>query len=243
MVALSTVICNKNAKIIFARQFVKMSRMELEEHIVHFSRNIDSCKDTTHLESEKARYLFIPVENLYLVLITQKSSNIIEDTEILKLIYRLFQDICGLVTESSVNQNGIELIMGIDDIVTLGYRNSVSIAQVKQYMLMDSQEEKEFKKKQEEKEQQVKKQMIEKMKEIERMKRENKYMSDSISSVNFENPIKLGNKFEISTYEPTSTVSSTTTNNETETKLKKDKKMPSKGLKLSKKKQEDEDNY
>jgi hypothetical protein len=58
MVALSTVICNKNAKIIFARQFVKMSRMELEEHIVHFSRNIDTCKDTTHLESDKARYLF-----------------------------------------------------------------------------------------------------------------------------------------------------------------------------------------
>lgn len=242
MVALSTVICNKNAKIIFARQFVKMSRMELEEHIVHFSRNIDSCKDTTHLESDKARYLFIPVENLFLVLITSKTSNIIEDTEILKLVYRLFQDICGLVTESSVSANGIELIMGIDDIVTLGYRNSVSIAQVKQYMLMDSQEEKEFKKKQEEKEQQVKKQMIEKMKEIERMKRENKYMSDSISSVNFENPIKLGNKFEISTYEPTQTVS-TTTNIETETKLKKDKKVPSKGLKLSKKKQEEEENY
>ena len=181
MVALSTVICNKNAKIVFARQFVRMSRMELEEHIVYFSRNIDTCKDITHLESDKARYLFIPVENLFLVLITSKTSNIIEDIEIIKLIYRLVQDLCGAITENSIGSNAFELIMGIDDIVCLGYRNSVSIAQVKQFMAMDSQEEKEFRKKQEEREQVVKKQMMEKMKEIEKMKRENKYMSDAIS--------------------------------------------------------------
>lgn len=181
MAALSTVICNKNAKIIFARQFVKMSRMDLEEHIVHFSRNIDTCKETTHLESDKARYLFIPVENLFLLLITNKASNIIEDIEIIKLIYRLVQDLCGVMTESSVSTNAFELMLGIDDIVCLGYRNSVSIATVKQFMLMDSQEEKEFRKKQEEKELIVKKQMAEKMREFEKQRRENKYMADSIS--------------------------------------------------------------
>lgn len=181
MVALSTVICNKNAKIIFARQFTKMTRMELEEHIVHFSRNIDSCKDTTHLESDKARYLFIPVESFFLVLITSKTSNIIEDTEIIKLIYRLVQDLCGAINEATIYDNAFDLLMGIDDIACMGYRNSVSIAQVKQFIVMDSQEEKEFKKKQEERENLAKKQMMEKMKEIERMKRENKYMSEAIS--------------------------------------------------------------
>ena len=181
MVALSAVICNKNAKILFARQFLQMSRLELEEHIVHFSRNIDNSLNTTNLESEKARYLFIPIESLFLVLITSKTSNIIEDTEILKLIYRLVQDICGNISESSIHTNAFELLLGIDDIVCLGYRNSVNIAQVKQLLLMDSVEEKEFRKKQEEKEVLVKKQMQEKMKEIEKMKRENKYMSDSVS--------------------------------------------------------------
>jgi hypothetical protein len=181
MVALSAVICNKNAKILFARQFLQMSRLELEEHIVHFSRNIDNCLNTTNLESEKARYLFIPIESLFLVLITSKTSNIIEDSEILKLIYRLVQDICGNISESSIQTNAFELLLGIDDIVCLGYRNSVNIAQVKQLLLMDSVEEKEFRKKQEEKEVLVKKQMQEKMKEIEKMKRENKYMSDSVS--------------------------------------------------------------
>jgi hypothetical protein len=181
MVALSTVICNKKAKILFARQFIKMTRMELEEHIVHFSRNIDNCNDTTHLESDKARYLFIPVESFFIVLITNKSSNIIEDIEIIKLIYRLIQDLCGEINEISISKNAFELFMGIDDIVCMGYRNSVSIAQVKQFLVMDSQEEKEFRKKQEERENQQKKNMIEKMREIEKMKRENKFMSDSIS--------------------------------------------------------------
>jgi len=134
-----------------------MSRLELEEHIVHFSRNIDTCKDTTHLESDKARYLFIPVENLFVVLITSKTSNIIEDIEIIKLIYRLAQDLCGNIVESSVSTNAFELMLGIDDIVCLGYRNSVSISQIKQFMLMDSQEEKEHKKKQEERENVAKK--------------------------------------------------------------------------------------
>jgi hypothetical protein len=82
MVVLSTAICNKNAKIIFARQFIPMSRLELEEHIVHFSRNIDTCKDSTHFESNSTRYIFIPVDNLYLLVITTIDSNVIEDIEI-----------------------------------------------------------------------------------------------------------------------------------------------------------------
>lgn len=181
MVALSFVICNKTAKIIFARQFVKMSRLELEEHIVHFSRNIDNCKDTTHLESDKARFIFIPVEDLFLILITSKDSNIIEDTEILKLIYRLVQDLCGSITDNQIISNCFELILGIDDIVCLGYRNSVSLTQVRQFMQMESQEEKEFRKNQDEKENNAKKQMIEKMKEIEKLRKDPKYVSDSVS--------------------------------------------------------------
>jgi hypothetical protein len=181
MVAISTVICNKNAKILFARQFLELSRLELEEHIVLFSRNIDACKDTTHIESDKARYLFIPFENLFLVLITTRNSNIIEDSEILKLIYRLVQDVCVNISDSSIISNAFELMIGIDDIVCLGYRNSVNIAQVKQFMVMDSQEEREFRKKQEEKDLEMKKQYQEKAKEFDRLKQEKRYMADAIS--------------------------------------------------------------
>jgi hypothetical protein len=181
MVVLSTAICNKNAKIIFARQFIPMSRLELEEHIVHFSRNIDSCMDSTHLETDTHRYIFIPFESLYLLVITTIHSNVIEDIEILKMIYRLLQDLCGNITKDSVVDNAFELSLGIDDIVSVGNRESITVPQIKQLIAMESQEEKEYRKLQEQKELATKKQMKERMKEIEKQRRENKYISDSVS--------------------------------------------------------------
>ena len=155
MAAMSIVICSKTAKVIFARQFVPMTRRELEEYVVQFSRGIDSCKDITHFESDKVRYLFIPIDTFFLILITSRTSNIIEDTEILKLIYRLVQDVCGAVDYESITQNAFELMMGVDDIVCLGYRSGANIAQVKQYMQMESLEEKEFKRRKLEQERKV----------------------------------------------------------------------------------------
>ena len=185
MAALSIVVCNKNARIIFARQFFSITRMDLEEYIVQFSRGVDSCKEITHFESDKVRYIFIPVESLYLILITTKNSNIIEDTEILKLIYRLIQDLCGTINSESIVDNAFEIMLGIDDIVSLGYRNSVNLGQIKQYLQMESIEEQEFKRKKREQEEKVKKELAEKGREFDKQRREKKFNSDAISSSSF----------------------------------------------------------
>ena len=185
MAALSVVICNKNARIIFARQFFNISRMDLEEYIVQFSRGVDSCKEITHFESDKVRYIFIPIESLYLILITTKNSNIIEDTEILKLIYRLIQDLCGQINAESIVKNAFEIMLGIDDIVSLGYRNSVTLGQIKQYLQMESIEEQEFKRKKREQEEKVQRELAEKGREFDKQRREKKFNSDAISSSSF----------------------------------------------------------
>jgi len=90
----SIVICNKNAKILLARQFIKMSHMELTELVVQFTRNIELCRDSTHFESENDLYVFIPIDTLYLVIISHKNSNVIESIENVKLVFRLIQDLC-----------------------------------------------------------------------------------------------------------------------------------------------------
>ena len=185
MAALSVVICNKNARIIFARQFFNISRMDLEEYIVQFSRGVDSCKEITHFESDKVRYIFIPIDSLYLILITTKNSNIIEDTEILKLIYRLIQDLCGQINSESIVKNAFEIMLGIDDIVSLGYRNSVTLGQIKQYLQMESIEEQEFKRKKREQEEKVQRELAEKGREFDKQRREKKFNSDAISSSSF----------------------------------------------------------
>ena len=61
--------------------------------------------------------------------------------------------------------------------------------------------------------------------------------------MNFEHPIRLGNKFEITQIEPTvSTVTAQVSSTEQEKEpTTKKKKGPSKGLKLGKKKHEEED--
>ena len=185
MAALSVVICDKSAKIIFARQFFNISRMDLEEYIIQFSRGVDSCKEITHFESDKVRYIFIPIDTFYLILITTKNSNIIEDTEILKLIYRLIQDLCNSINQKSIVENAFEIMLGIDDIVSLGYRNSVNLGQIKQYLQMESAEEKEFKRKKEEQELAVQKALEEKGREFDRQRREKKFNSNAISSSSF----------------------------------------------------------
>ena len=247
MVALSVVICSKSAKIIFARQFIRMTRMELEEHIVQFSRNIDSYKEITHFESDKVRFIFIPIDSYFLILITSKNSNIIEDTEILKLIYRLIQDLCqGQINYDSIIENSYEIMLGIDDIACLGYRNGINIAQVKQFLQMESLEEKEFKRKKLEQERRVQRELYEKSKEFDRLKREKKFMNDAISSSNFEfkeepvmKTLKVSNKKSISNDDievnnESEIISKKEVIEEKENKNKNKKK--SKGLKLSKKK-------
>ena len=222
-----------------------MTRMELEEHIVQFSRNIDSYKEITHFESDKVRFIFIPIDSYFLILITSKNSNIIEDTEILKLIYRLIQDLCqGQINYDSIIENSYEIMLGIDDIACLGYRNGINIIQIKQYLQMESLEEKEFKRKKLEQERRVQRELYEKSKEFDRLKREKKFMNDAISSSNFEfkeepvmKTLKVSNKKSISNDD-------IEVNNESEIISKKEvieekenkNKKKSKGLKLSKKK-------
>ena len=247
MAALSVVICNKNARIIFARQFFNISRMDLEEYIVQFSRGVDSCKEITHFESEKVRYIFIPIESLYLILITTKNSNIIEDTEILKLIYRLIQDLCGSIDNDSIIENAFEIMLGVDDIVSLGYRNSVNLAQIKQYLQMESVEEKEFKRKKKEQEMAVQKLMYEKSKEFDKQRRAKKFNNDAISSASFnfqEDNVKesvssndnkelvVGKKKEVENEKN----EEKEINEENEVETKKEKKKPKGGLKLTKRK-------
>ena len=248
MAALSVVICDKSAKIIFARQFFNISRMDLEEYIVQFSRGVDTCKEITHFESDKVRYIFIPIDTFYLILITTKNSNIIEDTEILKLIYRLIQDLCNSINQESIVENAFEIMLGIDDIVSLGYRNSVNLGQIKQYLQMESAEEKEYKRKKEEQELAVQKALEEKGREFDRQRREKKFNSNAISSASFafkeennekENDDSNENKaLNISSKKPEEKKEEENVeeNEEEEKKIVKPKKKGKGGLKLTKKK-------
>lgn len=64
-----------------------MPRSRIQGLLSGFTKLVDSQdKQHTYFEHQAVRYVYQPMEDLYVVIITNKSSNIVEDLETLQLI-------------------------------------------------------------------------------------------------------------------------------------------------------------
>lgn len=143
MVVISAALLSKS-KTLMARQFVEVSRLRIEGLLSAFVRLIESgSKDHTYIETDSIRYVYLPIESLYLVLITNKHSNILEDLETLKLMQQIVQQCCeSSVNEDSVLTKAFDIVFAFDEVISFGYREGVTLAQIKAYTEMDSHDEK-----------------------------------------------------------------------------------------------------
>ncbi|KAL2926926.1 Coatomer subunit delta-1 [Bienertia sinuspersici] len=200
MVVLAASIISKSGKALVSRQFVDMSRIRIEGLLAAFPKLVGTGKQHTYVETENVRYVYQPIEALYLVVVTNKQSNILEDLETLRMLsklvsfylacYRLefvnckalvfkisnfmsalivsivnriylhfcvlnhvsflrefknsYKDtrICFSLDEEGICRAAFELIFSFDEIISLGHKENVTVAQVKQYCEMESHEEK-----------------------------------------------------------------------------------------------------
>ncbi|CAE7374503.1 Arcn1 [Symbiodinium natans] len=161
MVVLSAAIVKKD-KTLVARQFVEMTRLRIEAaHLVRdfglvrvqslpgegllgaFTKLVDSGKDHTFVRGPwSVRYVYQPMEALNLVVITNKASNILEDLETLRLLAKVVQDCCEIqVSEENVLKHAFDIVFAFDEVISFGYRESVTLSQIKTYTEMDSHEE------------------------------------------------------------------------------------------------------
>lgn len=94
MVVLCTAILNKT-KTLVSRQFLPLGKLRVEALLSNFLTLIDSKEHRarTVLESDSVKYLFVPVESVYLVLITDKASNILVDSETLRSLQQIVVDL------------------------------------------------------------------------------------------------------------------------------------------------------
>ena len=87
--------------------------------------------------------------------------------------------------EKDIVENAFNLIFAFDEIVALGYRESVNLAQIKTFVEMDSHEEKIFQAVRETQEKEAKQKMREKAKELQRQRMESQKKGVPMGSSRF----------------------------------------------------------
>jgi len=174
MVVIAAAVCTNTGRPIVSRQFVEISRGRIEGLLSAFTKLKNSDEEHTFIETENVRYVYQPVDSLYVVLITNKSSNIMEDLDTLHLFAKLVPEYCGGSDQASVKRNAYELIFALDEVIVAGHKEKVSLTQIKTLTEMDSHEERIHEIVERNKQREVTERAKLKMKEIEMQKKMNK---------------------------------------------------------------------
>lgn len=206
MVIISAAVVSK-ARTLIARQYLEVSRLQIEGLLSAFSKLVDSStrgsdaahSDHTFVETESVRFVYQPMEaGLYLVLLTTKGSNMLENLETLRLLARMMQEIChahpaasstqaSITNEDAVLQNAFDLVFAFDEAISFGYREPVTAAQIHQYVEMESHEERLHQMIQQSKENEAKelarRKQLEFAEQRKKQQREEKMMGSSAPSV------------------------------------------------------------
>ncbi|XP_037414669.1 coatomer subunit delta-3-like [Triticum dicoccoides] len=142
MVVLAASIISKSGKALASRQYVDMSRIRIEGLLAAFPKLVGTGKQHTYVETENVRYVYQPIEELYLLLITNKQSNILEDLDTLRLLSKIVPEYSPSLDEEGVCKAAFQLIFAFDEAISLGNKENVTVPQIKQYCEMESHEEK-----------------------------------------------------------------------------------------------------
>ncbi|XP_075987661.1 coatomer subunit delta [Anticarsia gemmatalis] len=168
MVLIAATVCTKSGKALVSRQFVEMTKARIEGLLAAFPKLMTGGRQHTFVETESVRYVYQPLDKLYMLLITTKASNILEDLETLRLFSRVVPEYCTQLTEAEVINQAFNLLFAFDEIVALGYRESVNLAQVRSFVEMDSHEEKIYQAVRQTQEREAANRMRERAKELQR---------------------------------------------------------------------------
>ena len=169
MVIVSASVCTKGGKLIFCRQFVDISKADVESLYAKFSdllaRSVYNQEDgaespTRMAETESHRYVYQPVFKLSLivVIVTTKDSNYFDDLKSLEMFADIVVEQCltSCISECDYQNEHLlsyviitrwipELINAFDEVVSVGgHRENVTWLQIRTILEMQSADEKEY---------------------------------------------------------------------------------------------------
>jgi hypothetical protein len=118
-----------------------MQRSRVEALLAGFPKLADRGTQHTTVEQDNVRFVYQPLDELYMVLITNRQSNILQDIDSLHLFAQVVTSTCRSLDEREILRNAYELLSAFDELVTLGYRENLSLSQIKTFLEMESHEE------------------------------------------------------------------------------------------------------
>ena len=165
MVCLAAAVLTKSGKVLIARQFVEMPRMRIENLLATFPKLVGADKQHNTVETAEVRYVYQPIENLMVLLMTNKLSNIVADLELLRLFAKarppfplrpppgpshasrcgrqVLTEYCpGEIEEANVCKHAFELVFAFDEVVAMGHKENVTMRDIQINIEMESHEEK-----------------------------------------------------------------------------------------------------
>ena len=122
-----------------------MTRSRIEGLLAAFPKLVGTGKQHTYVETENVRYVYQPLEQgtMFLLLVTNKQSNILEDLDILRLLSKVLPEYTQQQTdEEGISRHAFDLIFAFDEVISLGHKENVTMSQVKTFTEMESHEEK-----------------------------------------------------------------------------------------------------
>ncbi|PGH26531.1 hypothetical protein AJ80_01845 [Polytolypa hystricis UAMH7299] len=140
-VVLAASICTRGGKAVLSRQFREIARSRIEALLASFPKLADSGTQHTTVEQDNVRFVYQPLDELYIVLITNRQSNILQDIDSLHLFAQVVTSICRSLDEREIIRNAFELLSAFDELVTMGYRENLTLTQIKTFLEMESHEE------------------------------------------------------------------------------------------------------
>ena len=140
-VVLAASICTRGGKAVIARAFHDIKRSRIEALLASFPKAADSGTQHTTVEQDNVRFVYQPLDELYMVLITNQQSNILQDIDSLHLFSQVVSSICKTLDEREILRHAFDILSAFDEVVTLGYRENLSIGQIKTFLEMESHEE------------------------------------------------------------------------------------------------------
>ncbi|KAF4123248.1 coatomer subunit delta, partial [Geosmithia morbida] len=140
-VVLAASICTRGGKAVLSRQFREMPRSRIEALLASFPKLAQSGTQHTTVEQDNVRFVYQPLDELYMVLITNRQSNILQDIDSLHLFAQVVTSACRTLDEREIVRNAYELLSAFDELVTLGYRENLTLGQIRTFLDMESHEE------------------------------------------------------------------------------------------------------